>query len=235
MLIIPAIDIIDGKCVRLQKGDYSIISCYENSPLEQAKYFEEMGYKNLHLVDLDGARLGKPMNLKVLNDISLNTNLLVDYGGGLRTYEDTIAAFNAGASQVNLGTILISNPDFASEVVLRFGSKKLIASVDCNNNEVKTHGWQSGSGLDIIQVIKSLLNSGFRNFTVTEISKDGMLEGPAFELYKTLKETFPTINLRASGGVSSQDDIDKLQTLNLEGVVVGKMFYEKDKQSIIKQ
>ncbi|MHC1704727.1 MAG: HisA/HisF-related TIM barrel protein [Tenuifilaceae bacterium] len=230
MLIIPAIDIIDGKCVRLQKGDYSLISRYENSPLEQAKYFEEMGYKNLHLVDLDGALLGKPMNLNVLNDISLNTNLLVDYGGGLRTYEDTIAAFNAGASQVNLGTILISNPDFASEVLLRFGSKKLIASVDCNNNEVKTHGWQSGSGLDIIQAIKSLLNSGFRNFTVTEISKDGMLEGPAFELYKTLKGTFPTINLRASGGVSSQDDINKLEKLNLEGVVVGKMFYEQNKQ-----
>jgi len=226
MLIIPAIDIIGGRCVRLRKGDYTKTTFYDLSPTEQAKKFEQMGYKYLHLVDLDGAKLGKPQNLKVLEDICLNTKLIVDFGGGIRVCEDVSQIINSGASQVNLGTILLSQPEVGFELINKFGNQKLIAAIDCEKLKVKTHGWTENSNQDIFSTIDSIKNLGFLNFTVTDISKDGMMQGPAFELYSEIQNRFSEIQLRASGGVSSFDDIENLKTLNLEGVIVGKMLYE---------
>ena len=227
MLIIPAIDIIGGRCVRLRKGDYNQTTFYDLSPTEQAKKFEQMGYKYLHLVDLDGAKLGKPQNLKVVKDIFLNTNLIVDFGGGVRVCEDVSQIINMGASQVNLGTILLSKPELGFKLINKFGNQKLIAAIDCEKLKVKTHGWTENSNRDIFSTIESIKKMGFLNFTVTDISKDGMMQGPSFELYLEIIKQFPDIRLRASGGVSSNDEIEKLKTLNLEGVIVGKALYEK--------
>ncbi len=226
MLIIPAIDIIGGRCVRLRKGDYAQTTFYELSPIDQAKKFEQMGYKYLHLVDLDGAKCGKPQNLKVLEDICLNTRLVVDFGGGIRSCEDINRVINNGASQVNLGTILLSQPELGFEMINNLGSQKLIAAIDCEKLKVKTHGWTKNSNRDIFSTIESIKKMGFLNFTITDISKDGMMLGPAFELYSEIQKQFPEIRLRASGGVSSFEDIEKLKSLNLDGVIVGKMFYE---------
>lgn len=227
MLIIPAIDIIGGKCVRLKKGDYSQTTFYELSPVDQAKKFEDLGYKYLHLVDLDGAKLGKPKNLKALDDICLNTNLIVDFGGGIRVCEDINQATNYGASQVNLGTILLAQPTLALEMIDRFGSEKLIAAIDCENLKVKTNGWVENSNQDIFSTIELILRMGFLNCTITDISKDGMLQGPSFDLYKTILDRFPDIQLRASGGVSNKEDLDKLNALNLKGTIVGKALLEE--------
>lgn len=226
MLIIPAIDIIGGRCVRLRKGDYSQTTFYDLSPIYQAKKFEQMGYKNLHLVDLDGAKCGKPQNLKALEDICLNTRLVVDFGGGIRSCEDINRVINNGASQVNLGTILLSQPELGFEMITILGNQKLIAAIDCEKFKVKTHGWTENSNREIFTTIESIKKMGFLNFTITDISKDGMMQGPAFELYSQIQKQFPDIKLRASGGVSSFDDIEKLKTFNLDGVIVGKMFYE---------
>ncbi len=227
MLIIPAIDIIEGRCVRLRKGDFNQTTFYELSPLDQAKKFEDLGYKNLHLVDLDGAKLGKPLNLKVLEDICLNTNLIVDFGGGIRGCEDINIVINSGASQVNLGTILLSSMEIGFELINRFGTEKLIAALDCENLKIKTHGWKENSNQNIFSTIESISKMGFKNFTVTDISKDGMLQGPNLELYKEILIRYPNINLRASGGVSSMNDINLLNELNLQGVIVGKAIYEE--------
>lgn len=226
MLIIPAIDIIGGRCVRLRKGDYTQSTFYDLSTTDQAKKFEQMGYKYLHLVDLDGAKHGKPQNLKALEGICLNTKLIVDFGGGIRVCEDVSQIINMGASQVNLGTVLLSRPELGFELITKFGNQKLIAAIDCEKLKVKTHGWTENSNQDIFSTIESIQKIGFLNFTVTDISKDGMMQGPAFELYSELQIRFPDIQLRASGGVSSVDDIEKLKKLKLEGVIVGKMFYE---------
>jgi len=226
MLIIPAIDIIEGRCVRLRKGDFNQTTFYELTPLDQAKKFEDLGYKNLHLVDLDGAKLGKPHNLKVLEYMCQKTNLLIDFGGGIRSCEDINIVINSGASQVNLGTILLSSMEIGFELINRFGTEKLIAALDCENFKIKTHGWKENSNQNIFSVIESISNLGFKNFTVTDISKDGMLLGPAYELYKEILIRFSNINLRASGGVSSIKDINLLNELNLEGAIVGKALYE---------
>lgn len=232
MLIIPAIDIIDGRCVRLRKGNYNQTTFYDLSPIDQAKKFEQMGYKYLHLVDLDGAKSGKPKNLKTLESICLNTKLIIDFGGGARVCEDVSEILNLGASQVNLGTILLSKPNLGLELMSKFGSEKLIAAIDCEKLKVKTHGWIENSNQDIFSTIESIKKLGFLNFTVTDISKDGMMLGPAFELYQNIQKQFPDIRLRASGGVSSFDDIEKLKKLNIESVIVGKMLYETNTDSM---
>ncbi len=224
--MIPAIDIIGGRCVRLRRGDYNQATFYDRSPFDQAKRFEELGYRYLHLVDLDGAREGHPVNLEVLRHIVKNTGLVVDFGGGVRTCEDAQMVFDSGASQVNLGTSLVTNPNFGTAVVSIFGSENLIAAIDCSNYVVRTHGWVSTSGCDIFQTIGTLIELGFKRFTVTDIARDGMLSGPSVELYGRILECFPSINLRASGGVSSSADIEQLAGLNIEGVIVGRMLYE---------
>ena len=227
MIIIPAIDIIDGVCVRLTKGNFDIVDRYANSPLEQALQFEALGVTHLHLIDLDGAKAGTGKNLSVLEKICANTSLKVDFGGGLRTTASIVAGRDAGANRVNLRSALLSDQEQASRWSEEFGHDFLIAALDVNNGLLKTNGWTSNSGFKLTEVIQNLLNIGFYQFAVTDISRDGMLLGPAFELYATLLEKFPQINLTASGGVSKADDIVQLGTLPLFGTIVGKAIYEE--------
>lgn len=226
MRVIPAIDLIDGKCVRLIQGDYNQTKIYSNNPLEQAKIFEDTGFTHLHLIDLDGAKCGQPCNIEVLSKISTVTRLKIDFGGGVRTLQSAKDSLNAGASQINIGTALITNECFAEILIAEFGCEKIIAALDCFNLEVKTHGWSNGSSLNIIDVIKSLQSKGIVNLAVTDINRDGMLTGPAISLYQSILQEFPTINLIASGGVSSMEDIKMLSKLRIDGVIVGKAIYE---------
>jgi len=226
MKIIPAIDLIDGKCVRLFKGDYETQKIYNENPVVQAKAFEDKGIEFLHLVDLSGATVGEPKHLGVLEKICISTNLKVDFGGGIRTEQDIIDCLNCGANQVNIGTILIRKPESAKLWIEKIGSQKLIASVDVLDGLVKVSGWQEESGLDIYSVIKRLIDDGFTNFTVTDIDRDGTLGEPAFELYKNLLMPFPNIKLNTSGGVSSQEQLKKLEDIGCYGAIVGKAIYE---------
>lgn len=226
MRVIPAIDLIDGKCVRLRQGDYNQTKIYSDNPVEQAKIFEDAGFTHLHLIDLDGAKTGQPCNTDVLRKIRTSTKLRIDFGGGIRTLQSAKDSLNAGASQINIGTALITNQTFAETLVAEFGFETIIAALDCFNLEVKTHGWSNGSSLNIIDVIKSLQSKGIVNFAVTDINRDGMLSGPAISLYQSILQEFPTINLIASGGVSSMEDIEMLSKLRIDGVIVGKAIYE---------
>lgn len=226
MKLIPAIDLIDGKCVRLYKGDYSTSKIYNSNPADQAKAFEDKGIENLHLVDLSGAKAGYPMHLRVLEQITSSTNLKVDFGGGIRDQRSLEDCLSAGAAQVNLGTVLIHQPQLASNWIEIFGPEKLIASVDVMNRKVKVSGWQEESNLQIDDVITRLIEDGFTYFTVTDIDHDGTLGEPAFELYTDLIQKFPSIKLNASGGVSEQSQLDKLQAIGCFGAIVGKAIYE---------
>ncbi len=226
MKLIPAIDLLDGKCVRLFKGDYSTQTIYNENPTEQAKAFENAGIEYLHLVDLSGARAGHPIHLKVLEEICKQTKLKVDFGGGIRNQRSLEDSLNCGAKQVNIGTTLIREPELAEPWIKKYGTEKLIASVDVMNRKVKVAGWQEESGLDIEQVIQHLLDDGFTYFTVTDINRDGTLGEPAFNLYKDLLEKFPEIKLNASGGVSHLSHLEKLNTMGCHGAIVGKAIYE---------
>ncbi len=226
MIIIPAIDIIEGACVRLTKGNFDIVNRYANSPLEQAKQFEELGVSHLHLIDLDGAKAGSSKNLSVLEKICVNTSLKVDFGGGLRTTAAIVAARNAGAYKVNLGSALLDDPEQPKRWIEEFGNDFFIAALDVDNGFLKANGWLNSSKLQLTDAIKSLTLAGFQQFAVTDISRDGMLLGPAFELYSMLLNTFPQIKLTASGGVSKAGDVTKLGTLPLFGTIIGKAIYE---------
>jgi phosphoribosylformimino-5-aminoimidazole carboxamide ribotide isomerase len=226
MKLIPAIDLIDGKCVRLFKGDYSTSKVYNDNPVEQAKAFQDAGIEFLHVVDLSGAKVGEPKHLEVLEKICKSTNLKVDFGGGIRTEQNLNDILNCGANQVNIGTILIRKPEMAPQWIKKFGTEKLIASVDVMNRQVKVAGWQEESGLQIDYVIQKLISDGFTYFTVTDIDRDGTLGEPAFDLYRELLTLFPTIKLNASGGVSSQNQLDVLKDIGCDGAIVGKAIYE---------
>ena len=226
MRVIPAIDLIDGKCVRLCRGDYNQTKIYSDNPVEQAKIFEDAGFTHLHLIDLDGAKSGQPCNIEVLSKISAATRLKIDFGGGIRTLQSAKDSLNAGACQINIGTALITKEYFTENLIAEFGFETIIAALDCLNMEVKTHGWSNGSSLNIIDVIKSLQSKRVVNFAVTDINRDGMLTGPAISLYQSILQEFPTINLIASGGVSSIDDIELLSKLRIDGVIIGKAIYE---------
>jgi phosphoribosylformimino-5-aminoimidazole carboxamide ribotide isomerase len=226
MKIIPAIDLIDGKCVRLFKGDYSTSKIYNNNPVEQARVFEDAGVKFLHIVDLTGAKAGEPKHLEVLEKICVATRLTVDFGGGIRTEQNLIDIINCGANQLNIGTILIRKPEIASQWVKKFGTEKLIASVDVKDRQVKVAGWQEESGFLIDYVMQKLISHGFTYFTVTDIDRDGTLGEPSYELYKNLLSQFPGIKLNASGGVSSQNQLDMLKDIGCNGAIVGKAIYE---------
>ena len=225
MRIIPAIDIIDGKCVRLTKGDYATKKIYNENPLEIAKEFEANGIQYLHLVDLDGAKLGRIVNYKILEQISENTNLKIDFGGGLKTNADLEIAFNSGANQITGGSIAVKNPDLFQEWISKYGSK-IILGADVYNEKIAVSGWQETSDLDLLPFIKKYQNFGIETIICTDISKDGMLEGPSFSLYEKILSDFPDINLIASGGISSFEELPKLQLLGCEGVIIGKAIYE---------
>jgi phosphoribosylformimino-5-aminoimidazole carboxamide ribotide isomerase len=226
MKIIPAIDIIDGKCVRLYKGNYKTVKVYNNNPVDQAKAFEDAGLEFLHVVDLSGAKAGKPIHLKVLEKICKSTRLKVDYGGGIRIDQDITNCLNLGANQVNLGTILIKEPDIAKILIAKLGSEKLIASADVMNRMVKIAGWQKETGSGILEVVSNLADIGFNYFTVTDIDRDGTLGEPNFKLYNELLLKFPNIKLNASGGVSSNEHLKLLKEIGCDGAIVGKAIYE---------
>jgi phosphoribosylformimino-5-aminoimidazole carboxamide ribotide isomerase len=231
MKIIPAIDIIDGKCVRLTRGDYETKKIYNEDPLEVAKQFEASGIKYLHLVDLDGAKAKHIVNYKVLEQIASKTALRIDFGGGLKTNEDLHIAFNSGARQITGGSIAVNDAKTFESWIAKYGATKIILGADCHEGKIAISGWQEKSNLDIIPFIESYQKKRIKYVICTDISKDGMLEGPSFDLYKKIigacsKSDGQSIKLIASGGVSSIDDINSLEDLGCEGVIIGKALYE---------
>lgn len=227
MRIIPAIDIIDGKCVRLSKGDYNTKKIYNESPLEVAKQFEDSGIKYLHLVDLDGAKASQIINHKVLEQIASQTNLKIDFGGGLKADKDLKIAFESGASQITGGSIAVKNPELFKQWIQQYGKNKIILGADANNGKIAISGWLEESDQEVISFINEYQKDGIEYVISTDIAKDGMLEGPSFQLYKSiLNESNDNLKLIASGGISTFDELPKLAELGCEGVIIGKAIYE---------
>ena len=225
MRIIPAIDIIDGKCVRLSKGDYETKKIYNENPVEVAKEFEDFGIQYLHLVDLDGAKAKKIINQKVIENIAKNTNLIVDFGGGIRSEEDLQKVFDSGAKKVTLGSVAVVNPELCLDWLEKFGAEKLILGADCLDRKIKTSGWLENSETDVVDFIKEYQKKGFREVVCTDISKDGMLQGPSTALYQEIIEN-STIELIASGGISNIEDVQKMKKIGCAGTIIGKAIYE---------
>lgn len=225
MKIIPAIDIIDGKCVRLSKGNYNSQIIYNQNPLEVAKTYEDHGIEFLHLVDLDGAKSNHIINYSILEIIASKTNLKIDFGGGIKTENDVNLAFNCGANQVTCGSIAVKQPEIFCEWILNYGSEKIILGADVRGKYVATDGWINTSNQSIFDFINFYKNKGIETVTCTDISKDGMLEGPSFKLYSKIIDAY-NINLVASGGVSEYDDIIKLDDMGCYGIIIGKAIYE---------
>lgn len=226
MRIIPAIDIIEGKCVRLSKGDYDTKKIYNENPLEIAKSFQDHGIEYLHLVDLDGAKSKHIVNHKILEQIASKTDLKVDFGGGLKTDEDLKIAFESGANQVTGGSIAVKEPEVFQNWLQKFGSEKIILGADAKNRKIAVSGWLEDSDEEIIPFIQKFENKGVSYVICTDISKDGMLQGPSFELYKEILSETENIKLIASGGISEFDELPKLAELECEGVIIGKAIYE---------
>jgi len=226
MRIIPAIDIIDGKCVRLTKGDYSTKKIYNENPLEVALEFQDYGVEYLHVVDLDGAKSSHIVNHKILEQLALKTNLHIDFGGGLKTDEDLKIAFESGAKQITGGSIAVKNPELFASWIEKYGRDKIILGADVMNEKIAVSGWQEDSGVDIFSFLDDYTAKGISNVICTDISKDGMLEGTSLELYKKILAKFPDMKLTASGGVSNLQDLEVLAENNLESAIVGKAIYE---------
>ncbi len=227
MRIIPAIDIIDGSCVRLTQGDYTQKKVYNENPLDVALAFEEAGLQYLHLIDLDGAKAGKVTNWKVIEDITSGTGLTVDFGGGIKTTDELSRLFEYGVAQVNIGSMAVTNPEMLSEWIEKFGSEKIILSADVKAEKIAISGWQENSLITITDFLKDYIRKGIEYVTCTDISTDGMLTGPNIDLYKKILLSFPQLNLIASGGVSSMDDLYELKQIGVDGVIVGKAIYEE--------
>ena len=226
MRIIPAIDIIDGKCVRLSKGDYDTKKIYNENPIEVAKSFEAHGIQYLHLVDLDGAKSSKIVNHKILEQIASKTNLKVDFGGGLKSDDDLKIAFESGANQITGGSIAVKNPTLFQEWITKYGCQKIILGADANNEKVAISGWLEESKEDLIPFIQNYQSKGIEYIICTDIAKDGMLEGPSFDLYKKILNQIPNIKLIASGGISTFNELPKLAEMGCEGTIIGKAIYE---------
>jgi phosphoribosylformimino-5-aminoimidazole carboxamide ribotide isomerase len=224
--IIPAIDIIGGKCVRLSQGDYERKIVYNENPLEVALMFEDAGISRLHLVDLDGAKAKHIVNYKVLEQIASKTNLIIDFGGGLKSDEDLKVAFKSGASMVTGGSIAVKEPDLFLSWLEKFGSEKIILGADAKDGKIAVSGWQESTELSVVKFIVEFHKKGIFKVISTDISRDGMLSGPAFELYAEIMETLPDVEIIASGGIASMDDIYKLAEMEVPGVITGKAIYE---------
>ena len=224
--LIPAIDLIDGKCVRLTKGDYNQKKIYNENPVEIAKGFEEMGFKRLHVVDLDGARSKHIVNVDVLNAITTETNLIVDFGGGIKSEGDIEKAFANGASMVTIGSIAVTQPELFLKWLDQYGAEKLILGADVKNGMISINGWKEDSAEQLLPFLKKYIDHGVKNVLCTEISKDGTLQGPALQLYQEIMAAYPQLHLIASGGVSSNEDIIALDQAGIPAVVFGKAFYE---------
>ncbi|MEE1542824.1 MAG: 1-(5-phosphoribosyl)-5-[(5-phosphoribosylamino)methylideneamino]imidazole-4-carboxamide isomerase [Paludibacteraceae bacterium] len=224
--IIPAIDVIDGKCVRLSQGDYDQKKVYNENPAEVAKMFEDAGVRRLHLVDLDGAKAQHIVNYKVLESITSKTNLVVDFGGGLKSDDDLRIAFECGASMVTGGSIAVKNPDVFLSWIEKFGAEKIILGADVKDEKIAVGGWIETTDLSLIPFIKKFKDKGVDKVICTDISKDGMLQGASNDLYKKVLDNFPDLYLVASGGVSCMDDIKALNDANVPAVITGKAIYE---------
>ena len=224
--LIPAIDIIDGKCVRLTKGDYNQKTVYRDSPAEVAREFEQLGFKRLHVVDLDGAKSHHIVNVNVLRDITTSTNLVVDFGGGIKSDDDISKAFEAGASMVTVGSVAVTQPDLFARWLSKYGPERMILGADVRNGKISINGWKEDSTEDLLPFLKKYIDMGVKNVLCTEISKDGTLQGPATILYKKVMEAYTTLHLIASGGVSSIADIEALNQAGIPAVVFGKAIYE---------
>ncbi|MDM1378031.1 MAG: 1-(5-phosphoribosyl)-5-[(5-phosphoribosylamino)methylideneamino]imidazole-4-carboxamide isomerase [Flavobacterium sp.] len=225
MRIIPAIDIINGQCVRLSKGDYNTSKVYNTNPVEVAKQFEDAGIKYLHVVDLDGAKSKQIVNAKTLEQIATQTNLKIDFGGGIKTAADITTAFNSGAKQVTVGSIAATEPTLFLEWLEIYGSDKVILGADCKQRKIMTQGWLDSADTDVLEFIQSYEQKGVQYSIVTDIEKDGMLSGPAIELYKEIIVN-STVKLIASGGLTTVEELYKLREIGCEGVIIGKAIYE---------
>ena len=225
MKIIPAIDIIEGKCVRLSKGDYNSQITYNENPLEVAKTYEDHGIEFLHLVDLDGAKSNHIINYNILDIIASKTNLKIDFGGGIKTESDLNIAFDSGANQVTCGSIAVKQPEIFCQWILNYGSEKIILGADVRGKYIATNGWINTSNKSILDFLNFYQNKGIEIVTCTDISKDGMLKGPSFKLYRKILDS-SKISLIASGGVSNYGDILKLDSMGCYGTIIGKAIYE---------
>jgi len=225
--IIPAIDTIKGRCVRLTKGDYSTEKVYSEDPLQVAKEFEDLGITRLHLVDLEGAKSGHICNSKVLERVSSGTNLKIDFGGGVKSDQDIELAFESGAAQVTGGSIAVSNPELFEAWLEKYGADKIILGADVRNEMVSISGWQEDSDYHLYQFLEKYQKKGVKTIICTDISKDGMLQGPAVELYNGIMQEFPDLELIASGGVGDINDVRILNEIGCWGVIIGKAIYEK--------
>lgn len=226
MQIIPAIDIIGGKCVRLEQGDYNKISLYHKEPLEVAKKFEDAGLKRLHLVDLDGAKAGSVKNWKVLETIAGKTALIIDFGGGIKTEKDVSIVFDSGAEIATVGSIAVKDEEELIRWLSKFGADKFLLGADVKNEKIAVSGWQEETKIWVYDFIQKWIDNGIKRIFCTDVSKDGKLEGPAIELYKNIISKFADLFFIASGGVSSVDDLKRLEEIGCKGAIVGKAIYE---------
>ena len=224
--LVPAIDIIDGKCVRLSQGDYDTQKVYNENPLEVAKEFEANGIRRLHVVDLDGAKSSHIVNYKVLDQLAGHTSLTIDFGGGIKTDEDLTIAFEYGAQMVTLGSIAVKNPDLFKSWLHKYGAEKIILGADVKDNRISVNGWKEESQQELLPFLDGYTQEGIRKVLCTDISRDGMLQGPSIDLYKQIMGQFPDMHLIASGGVSGLDDIIRLDEAGIPAVVFGKALYE---------
>lgn len=224
--IIPAIDMIDGKCVRLTQGDYGKKTIYNENPLEVALEFEDAGLKRLHLVDLDGAKAKKVINWKVLEKIASKTSLHIDFGGGVQSEEDIRIVFENGAKQVTGGSIAVKQPELFKDWLSRYGGEKMILGADAKNEKVAVSGWEEGTELWVYDFVEKYVELGVKYAISTDVAKDGLLQGPSFDLYKNLQDKCPDLKIIASGGVSEMKDVEKLVEMNIYGVIIGKAIYE---------
>ncbi|MFD2203388.1 1-(5-phosphoribosyl)-5-[(5-phosphoribosylamino)methylideneamino]imidazole-4-carboxamide isomerase [Shivajiella indica] len=226
MQIIPAIDIIGGKCVRLTQGDYGQKKEYHDNPVEMAKRFEDAGIRRLHLVDLDGAKAKKIINKEVLAKIAQSTTLKIDFGGGVQSDEDIENVFQLGASQVTGGSIAVKNPDLFQSWINKYGGEQIILGADAKDKKIAISGWQETTGVELMDFIKDYHSKGITYVICTDVAKDGLLKGPSLDLYREILEEIPGIKLIASGGVANMKDLEKLDAIGVYGAIVGKAFYE---------
>lgn len=226
MEIIPAIDIIDGKCVRLTHGDYNQKKIYNEHPLEVAKEFEDAGIRRLHLVDLDGAKAGSVRNWKVLETIAAKASLVIDFGGGIKSEKDVQIVFDSGAALATIGSIAVKYEETFSKWLEKFTAGKFLLGADVKNEKITVSGWMEQTDIWVYDFIEKYIQKGMKQIFCTDVSKDGALEGPSIELYKSIVEKFPELHFIASGGVSSIDDVYKLQDVGCKAVIIGKAIYE---------
>lgn len=226
MRIIPAIDLIDGKCVRLKKGDYSQKTVYHEDPLDMARQLEDHGVEYLHLVDLDGARAGEVVNYKILEAIATSTGLKIDFGGGIRQEEDVAKVFDHGGSQAVIGSLAFKKKALFFEILSRWGAGRIVLGADAREGKIAVGGWQESTDIDLIEVIEEYRTAGVHYFLCTDIEKDGMMQGPSFGLYEEILDDFPEIALIASGGIRHWQDVEEVEKLGCESVIIGKAIYE---------